>query len=233
MALSLDTNQFINNITSSSNSNGVAGLHDFLSLVKGKGLAAHNNYFVTIDIPRGLLSKYASYGTTLSLLCAGGDFPGVTMESRDIFWQGATKPVATNVRYSDFFLFFYIEQDMKLKTFFDDWFNLIMNPISGTVGYSDDYSTNIRIYQLDKQYQPAYAIELRNAYPRQSHPLQVAYQGNSFHKLPVVFAYRYWQNINIQYNADTQNSFWGNLLSSQGMQLINKVAPVIYGLLVK
>lgn len=209
------------------------GLADFMSLVRDKGLATHQNYFVQIDIPRGLLADYAMYGQTLSLLCAGGEFPAVNIETRDIFSQGAVKKVATNVNFGESFLFFYLESDMTLKTFIDDWLRLIYNPIDGIVGFPDDIQTNIRVYQLDKQGIPTYGIEMRSAFPKATFPLQITSQGATLHRLPVSFTYRSWANINVQYQNQDGSGFWGNLLSSQGMGLINKVAPVLMGVLMK
>lgn len=213
--------------------NTAPGLDKFLALVKSNGLATHNNYFVVIDIPPLLYSKYSLYGETLSLLCSGGEFPAVNMRSTDLFFQGATKPMATHINYGEMFLFFYLEQDMSLKSFFDDWFNIIVNPVNGIVGYNDDYATNMRIYQLDKQYVPVYGIQLENVWPKATYPLQISYQGSQVHRLPISFTYRHWQNIEIMYNGSDASGFWGNLLSSQGMQLLNKIAPVIYSILMK
>lgn len=207
------------------------GLNDFITLVRTKGLASHNHYYVAFDIPRGLQKKYAQYGETMSLLCAGGEFPAVSIITKDIFWQGAERKMATNMTFGEMFLFFYIEQDFTLKSFFDDWFTLIYNPNDGIVGFPDDYGTSIRIYQLDRMFVPTYAVQLENAFPKASFPLQITAQGGALHRLPISFTYRYWHNINIQYSPDTANSFFGDLLSSMGMGLVNKVAPVLYGLL--
>ena len=209
------------------------GLADFMSLVREKGLASHNHYFVNFDIPKALQKKYMQYGSTLSLLCAGGEFPATSFETREVFWQGATKPMATSVKFGPMFLFFYLEQDMTLKTFIDDWLTAICNPVDGIVGFNDDYSTSIRIYQLDKQFKPTYAVQLVNAFPNSTYPLQITYQGGQIHRLPVSFQYRYWENIHVQYSPNVDNGFWGNLLSSMGMGLVNKIAPVIYGSLMK
>jgi hypothetical protein len=154
-------------MASQQNSRSATGsLNDFISLVKTKGLASHNLYMVTFDIPRGLQGKYSQYGRTMSLLCAGGELPAVSMITKDIYFQGATRPVVTNINFSEMFLFFYLEASMELKTFFDDWFNLLYNAGDGTVGYPDDCCTQIRIYQLDKMHVPVYAVELINVFPK-------------------------------------------------------------------
>ena len=209
-------------------SNGTQGLQDFLALVREKGLASHNHYLVNFDIPRGLQGKYARYGSTMSLLCAGGELPGVSMVTKDVYVQGATRPVVTNVNFNEMFLFFYIEQSMELKSFFDSWFSLLYNATNGTVGYPDDYGTQIRIYQLDRMFVPVYAVELINVFPKASFPLQITAQGGQLHRLPISFAYRRWENINIQYSPD---KFWGKLLQNQGAGLVENLAPSLYNML--
>ena len=215
----------------SANPPNPGGLNDFLALVRTKGLASHNHYYVNFDIPRCLQRKYAQYGQTMSLLTAGGEFPAVSMLTKDIFSQGATRPVATGINYGDCFYFFYIEQDMTLKSFFDDWFSAIYNPADGVTGFPDDYSTQIRTYQLDRQFIPTYGIQFENAFPKASFPLQITAQGGALHRLPISFNYRMWHNIEVQYSPDTANSFFGNLMSSTGMGIVQKIAPVLYGML--
>ncbi len=207
------------------------GLGDFLTLVREKGLAVHNRYYVEIQVPRGLINKYSMYGSTISLLCSGGEFPALNIESRNVFWQGASRPNATSVRFGDMFLFFYMEQDMTMKTFFDDWFSLIADPITGVVGYNDEYATEIRIRQLDRQNDVTYGIELVNAFPKATYPMQLTYQGGQLHRLPVSFGYRYWKNMNIEYFPNNGSSIFGDLLGGTLGQLANKVSPVIYGIL--
>lgn len=197
---------------------------DFLSLVKNKGLATHNHYYVSFDIPKGLRNKYPLYGSSLSLLCSGGEFPATNMTIRKIFWQGATKPTAVAAEFNEMFLFFYLEQDMTLKTFIDDWFRVICNPIDGTVGYNDDYSTQIRIYQLNREFMPVYAVQLVNAFPKATFPLQITYQGGQLHRLPVSFTYRYWENINIK----NTTGFWGDLLNTAESTIAKQIAPQIF-----
>jgi len=215
---------------SSEQTNSTQGLSKFTAFVRENGLATHNRYFVTFDIPRALQAKYSQFGGVISLLCAGGELPAVSLEARDIFTFGALKPYATNIRFNQMFLFFYLDTAMTVKTFFDDWFTLIVNPIDGLVAYNDDYSTNVRIFQLDKADVPVYGVQLNKIWPISTYPLQITYQGSALHRLPISFTYKHWKNMEINYEGD-KSSFWGNLMSSYGVRMLGKIAPVIYGIL--
>jgi hypothetical protein len=215
---------------SSEQTNQTQGLSKFTAFVRENGLASHNRYFVTFDIPRALQNVYGQFGGVISLLCAGGEFPATSIEGRDMFTFGPLKPYATNVRFNDMFLFFYLDTAMNMKKFVDDWMNLIVSPVDGIVAYNDDYSTNIRIFQLDKNDVPTYGVQLIKVWPKSTYPLQITYQGSALHRLPVSFSYQSWQKMDVTYTAD-QTGFWGNLMSTMGVKILNKVAPVIYGIL--
>lgn len=207
-----------------------AGLHDFLSLIKEQGLATHNTFRVEITIPRGLQNVYSGYGKTLELLCETSEFPAIDFKVDEVFLHGATNPRPTRVHYGDMFLFFLVEQNMKVKQFIDDWYNLIIDPEYGVVSFKEDYAVVIRIYQLDKEYNEVYCVELEDAFPRSTYPMQLNYSGTQFHRLPVQIAYRKWTRIDGLWSNANNDSIIGGIMSSTGAKILQKVAPVVYGL---
>lgn len=208
-----------------------SGLNDFLTLIKNEGVASHNHYRVEISIPKGLQNVYGTYGKTLELLCETSEFPAIDFEVEEVFLHGATNPRPKKVHYGDMFLFFLIEQNMKAKMFMDDWYNLIIDSEYGVVSFKEDYAVTIRIFQLDREYNDVYCIELEDAFPRSTYPMQLSYHGSQLHRLPVQIAYRKWTRLDTLYSNPNTNTVIGGIMSSTGMKVVQKVAPVIYGAL--
>ena len=208
-----------------------SGLNDFLTLIKNDGLATHNTFRIEINIQRGLQNVYGNYGKTLELLCETSEFPAIDIDTEEVFLHGATNPRPKKVHYGDMFLFFLVEQNMKVKMFMDDWYNYIIDPEYGVVSFKEDYAVTIRIYQLDKEYNDVYCIELEDAFPRTTYPMQLSYNKSQFHRLPVQIAYRKWTRLDTLYSNPNTNTILGGIMSSTGMKIVQKVAPVVYGIL--
>lgn len=205
------------------------GLSDFLSYIKENNIATHNRYKVVIKVPLCLRAKYLTYGDKLSLMCESAELPSFKMDVQSTYITGAKHNVPTRVSFGELFLFFLLEQNMKAKKFFDDWAASIVNPDNGVVNFRDQYMTEISIFQLDKNDMETYGIQILEAFPNATYPLQLSYHGSTAHRLPVSFTYRYWHRLDFEYTPEDQSSLLGDILSSEAVGAINKVLPVVFG----
>ena len=86
--------------------------------------------------------------------------------------------------------------DYREKTFFETWQRLAYNPQTWSMGYYDDYSGGIQIFQLDQKDKRRYGVELIECFPKTiactiincTHKQQMC-------KNKVTFSYRYWKNL--------------------------------------
>jgi hypothetical protein len=207
------------------------GLSNFVAYIKDNGIATHNRYRVDIKIPVALRNKYMTYGETLSLLCESAELPSFKFHVKSTYITGAKINAPTEVQFGELFLFFLLEQNMKAKKFFDDWAASIINPHTGAVNFRDQYITQISIFQLDRNDMETYGIQLLEVFPNSTYPLQLSYHGSQAHRLPVSFTYRYWHKLEFDYSPENQDSLLGDILSSEVMGAINKVAPVVFGII--
>ena len=61
--------------------------------------------------------------------------------------------------------------------------------------YKNDYTGVITISQFDVSDKPTYEIELFDAYPIAVNQLDLDWSTEGHHKLTVVFAYTYWNQL--------------------------------------
>ena len=64
------------------------------------------------------------------------------------------------------------------------------------MGYYDDYTGGVQIYQLDEKDQRTYGVELIEVFPKAIAAQTLDYSAvNQMHKIGVTFSYRYWKSL--------------------------------------
>lgn len=169
-------------------------LDKFRSTVFSQSLARTNRFEVFVVPPRGLGSF--QYGELVSLLVEQASFPMLNIATKPLKIFGPTyqRPFTSEYGGEGMPITFHVDGDMKIRRFFEEWMHLIVDPINFTVGYQEQYATNILIRQLDEQNNVVYEIELLEAFPRNMNLMELNNAAsNQTHRLNILFAYRYWK----------------------------------------
>ena len=159
------------------------------------GSLARNNRFEVEVIPPSFLR---SYGERVSLLVEQASFPLLNIASKSfkIFGPSYQRPFTSEYGGEGIPVTFHVDRNMVVKKFFDDWVHAIVNPVTFTTGYQNDYIGTITIKQLDEQDNITYAVRLEEAFPRNLNLMDLNHQAsNQTHRLNVLFAYRYWKQV--------------------------------------
>jgi hypothetical protein len=118
--------------------------------------------------------------------------------------------------YNKSAMVFIVGDDMKEKLFFDLWMEMICTThpsynyaAGGPSGkgsvrfdfaYKSEYRSDIIVRQFDLTGQPSYSVALRDAFPTEVYSLPLAWgQKDDYHRLNVVFTYRYFYIMNNPY----------------------------------
>lgn len=173
-------------------------LDNFRGEVLGKtGLARTNRFEVIIALPRGLDSSRYNQ-RLISLYVEQTSIPmfNIAVKSQKIFGPSYQRPFASEYGGEGISLNFHVDRNMSVRNFFEDWMHVIVNRNNYTIGYQEDYATTINIRQLDEQDNITYEVELLEAFPRNMNLMDLNHaSSNQTHRLSVLFAYRYWQNV--------------------------------------
>jgi len=196
-------------------------IQEFITRIKDIGLARTNRYKVTIGTPdaRRGSSEWANTLKDVSLLCDAATLPGINVESMPHRIYGESREMPYGVSYQPITLNFYMDAPLNLKRLFDDWVASIIDPVSRSIGYYDDYRSNILIEMVDVQgiadvsqvanvqrdigKRPAiadrsrYKIELVDAWPKTVGDIPLNLDSREVAKLPVTFQYKYWKPVTI------------------------------------
>lgn len=172
-------------------------LTGFIANVKNGGLAKTTYYTVMISPPKAMLNDNREFNTDLNkyiLFCDAAELPSSSIHSTDTSVYGEVRETPTQRAYGGLTLSFYVDIDLQIKLMFDSWMNLIIDPISRTHGYYDDYTSIVEIIVYDVNEVPKYAMQLHECYPKDIQAINLAYATDtSPMKLSVSMQYKYYR----------------------------------------
>jgi hypothetical protein len=194
-------------------------LSQFISQSRRDSFARVNRFEVFI-LPPLALSRNRD-AISVSLYCEMASLPPVNISTKSfkIFGPTYQRPFSAEYGGEGISLTFHVDRDMQVKKFFDEWTAKVVDPDTGLVGYQEEYTTTIRLRQLDEQDTVTYGIELTEAFPRSVNLLELNNSAqNQTHRLNVLFAYRYWKDTDREFETTPTDI---------PRQLLNPSIPVV------
>ena len=226
-------------------------LNEILGLVRGTdGVAKQTRYEVILIPPTGArgtnttpsnafasqMSDLTGDGTAraTSLKCEQISMPGRNIDTApDNNIYGPVREIAQGWSFADITAQFQLSSDLKERRFFETWQRLSFNPDTWNMGYYDDYTGTIQIFQLDEQDNRRYGVELIECFPKSIDALTYDYSAiNTQQKASVTFSYRYWKNLTDESKLprSLQERLQTLLLNTVERQLTSRIPAVIRNL---
>ena len=174
----------------------MGAINEFIGVVKkSNGLAKANRYEVDIIAPGN--HPGGAEGRNLNLLCNAITMPGHNLEQQT--QRLATEPAREMVQSRSFAgnitASFYLDQSLELKSWFDKWLELAINPATHKARYYNEYIGEMNIYQLGGKGR-TYGIKCEEVYPATIGPIEYSYDStDTIGLLTIEFAYRRWIEI--------------------------------------
>tara|TARA_B100000214_G_C23906892_1_gene599310 strand:+ start:417 stop:1139 length:723 start_codon:yes stop_codon:yes gene_type:complete len=226
-------------------------LNEILGLVRGTdGVAKQTRYEVILIPPTGArgtnttpsnafasqMSDLTGDGTAraTSLKCEQISMPGRNIDTApDNNIYGPVREIAQGWSFADITAQFQLSSDLKERRFFETWQRLSFNPDTWNMGYYDDYTGTIQIFQLDEQDNRRYGVELIECFPKTVGELTYDYSAvNTQQKVQITFSYRYWKNLTDESKLprSLQERLQTLLLNTVERQLTSRIPAVIRNL---
>jgi hypothetical protein len=169
-------------------------ISDFQTQIRNRGVARPNRFEVRIATPIRLLRTIPDL-RLVSLFCESANLPShnIGVRQQRIYGPSYQRPTSVDYGGDGITLSFILDGAMDIKGYFDAWMQLVVDPSSFHVNYAGEYTTNMRINQLNEQDQAVYGVFFEDVFPKTLSMLDLN-QGNqnSVQKLNVTFAYRRW-----------------------------------------
>jgi len=165
-------------------------LGEFISKIKGAGLARPNKYSVLIYPPvaLGLAPR------DLSMMAESVSFPGQNIRAgTDVLRHGPQREVAQGMTYGPFSITFICTEGMLEKRFFETWQEFSVNKESWEPRFYKEYVGRIFLKSLNVAEQPTYTVEILEAYPKTVNAQEFSYGSTgAYQTISVEITYRYW-----------------------------------------
>ena len=165
----------------------MALLNDFIATVKNNGMMRNSRYSV--------IFPNADKTNLVGLYCDQFTLPGLNISTQPCLTYGETREMPYQKLYNNITVSFYVDADMKVKQFFDDWINQIQNPADRTFKYYDDYTHKVQVDVEDLENNTKYSMFLHECYPKTIQDIQLDYNSKDIMKMQVTLSYRYWETI--------------------------------------
>ena len=175
-------------------------ISDFIANVKSDGMAKQNRFWVKIgSIPRmyGEIGKLLSNGggrkelEKIHMFCKSVNLNGIQIASTPIRLTGETIDVPYGRNFSPLSMIFYVDRQLIVRQFFEDWVSSIVDPNTRELAYYSEYCVDIEIYVLDKtESSSVYKVTLFDAHPKSIGNLMLDQENQQFMLLDVILDYR-------------------------------------------
>lgn len=172
---------------------------DFFTFVRNVSLSRTNRYLVEITGPSNANVNDGISHANISFMCDYVSHPAFTLHTKDASLYGAPdmRPDGGIDYHNVVGMSFLLDESQRVKTYFTNWLNLIVNRDTYFVGYRDEYISNvIKIHQLDMADNITYTTELYDIYPVELGSVDATSQiENQFSRLNVQFNFRTWKSF--------------------------------------
>jgi hypothetical protein len=174
----------------------VANINEFISSFKTE-LSRPCNFEVEI-IPPAKLAGAVGGGSIAKFRCEQAELPARAFVLIDQKTYGPIEHYPVQNTYNKSAMVFICGDDMKEKTFFDAWMEIISgkqhNGVKFDFEYKVNYCTDIKITQMSLDGKEAYTVYLVDAFPAEVYSMPLSWaQVNDYNRLNVVLAYRYFK----------------------------------------
>lgn len=160
--------------------------------IQQSGLAFSNRYELMFFLPKGMRPEDGAQLQNLSLRCDAVTIPGRSFSTTPYRIYGPARNMPYEPIYSgEMSISFIVSRDLRERTFFENWMNMICDRENYKFGFYEDYATTVQITVLTREDQPTYSFLVEEVYPKSIGDLQIGYdKDNEFLRQDITLSFR-------------------------------------------
>jgi hypothetical protein len=180
---------------------------DFRANIAGEGsksVSKQSHFDLVINLPRNirLSTRSRTAYDRLRFRCTAAELPGRTIQTSNYkhLGYGLNSKIGYDVTYNDVVLTMICSSDLGEKSLFQAWQSSIVGNHTRnqdirphqSLGYYDDYTSTVGIFQYDETGAVTYSMALAEAYPIIVNSLPLNWESQDLHQLTISFSYKYF-----------------------------------------
>jgi hypothetical protein len=182
-------------------------LSSFISEVRTGGLMRASRYTLSLNIPN-ILRPINPDMRKIMLFCSEVQLPGQSISTAPLRTYGEFREAPYEKLYEQISMTFYVDNDMMVKMFFDNWMNSIQNPDKKSFAYYKDYiSDTFDIYVEDGRDDSRYRVTMREVFPKSIGAVQMGYDQKDIMKLTVNMICKNWVSDALPKSNEKDSSY--------------------------
>jgi len=168
------------------------------------GMARTNRFSVVMDVPVSL--EGITPFKNLLVFCDQAQLPGLSINTQPIRVFGEVRETPYEFNYEPIQFSFYVDGDMHVKAYFDEWINSIQNGNRRTYKYYNTYvCPQFQVLVQDVSDNTVFQVTLFEAYPKSVSAIQMDYASKDIMKIQVSMVYKYWKSTPV----NSLHQYWG------------------------
>lgn len=129
------------------------------------------------------------------MMCEATSLPGLTLMTSEARTYGEVRESPYGIIYPPIDLTILLDNTMDGKKLFEDWSNRVFNRKTKTQGYYNEFTSEIKIFALNRNNEPIYGVMLKECFPKNIGDIRMDYSHKDLMRLPVSITYRYWVEL--------------------------------------
>lgn len=167
-------------------------LSNFTAELRSRNISRPNLYYIDIVLPPKMLGlPSAADAGLVSMWCHMAQTPQSTILTQDNHVEaGVKRKYAYDQDWQNLTLSFYVDQEYKIKKFFDDWKSTIV-PTNRNFGYPDDYTSDaLYLYIINQADETTYKYTYSRIFPKSINQIDLSYaEGETVSTFSVDFVF--------------------------------------------
>lgn len=191
-------------------------INEFVAAMSN-GIARTNRFSVVMQVPVAMPDSGRTPLRNLLLFCDQAQLPGLSVNAVPIRIFGEVRETPTEYNYEPITLSFYVDAQMHIKAWFDDWIAMLQYGNQRSFRYYDEYiCPQMQILVQDTMDQSRYQITLYEVWPKNVGAIQLDYASKDVMKLSVTLQYKYWESITIDSVSQEEGPLTRSLIKQGG-----------------
>lgn len=154
------------------------------------GARSHLFYYIP-QFPGGEFNSEGLNADEVSYLIRSSTLPNSTLEEVVTNWQGYDFPFASKHTFSEFTMNFNVDRQAKIRRLFENWVNLIHNPITNTYALADLYMSRQKLQLLGYNGEVVLEYTFHHAWPKTVGDITLDYASTEIAVFDVTWRYAY------------------------------------------
>ena len=195
-----DTNIYQSTLAYLRNNNGIASSNRFKIEIFGSNIMSNR----VQDLPQNPFLKHGIVDLVrsaekITFAAHQAQLKGIDIASVDARRYGPTVKLPYIDIYSELLVVFNCtNKSFQERRFFDAWIASIIEPDTHDINFLDEYSSTMRVWQLNRANDPIYGMELLKSFPIRIADQDIGHDSEPIQRLPVTFSFDSWRVVGVE-----------------------------------